>query len=64
MGFDTGARRLVQTLAFVPEETPVPEVLSRIVSALPVADLSLEEPGIGAVVRQLQLGEGGAGVEN
>ena len=51
------AEGLVHTLAFTPAETPVPEMLSRIVSALPVADLSLEEPGIGAVVRQLQLGE-------
>jgi ABC-2 type transport system ATP-binding protein len=52
---------LVHTLAFLPDETPVSQILSRIVSSLPVADLSLEEPGIGTVVRQLQLGEVAAG---
>jgi hypothetical protein len=48
---------LVHTLAFAPDETPTPQLISRIVSSLPVADLSLEEPGIGAVVRQLHLGD-------
>jgi ABC-2 type transport system ATP-binding protein len=63
---DWGGVRLVQsdglvhTLAFAPEETPVQQVLGRIVTTLPVADVSLEEPGIGSVVRQLQLGEMGA----
>jgi ABC-type uncharacterized transport system ATPase subunit len=53
-----GTDRPVHTLAFNPEETPVSELLSRIVTALPVADLSLDEPSIEAVVRRLQLGEG------
>ena len=53
-----GTDRPVHTLAFDPEETPVGELLSRIVKSLPVADLSLDEPGIEAVVRRLQLGEG------
>jgi ABC-2 type transport system ATP-binding protein len=50
-----GTDRPVHTLAFDPNETPVSELLSRIVTSLPVADLSLDEPGIEAVVRRLQL---------
>jgi ABC-2 type transport system ATP-binding protein len=51
-----GSEGLVHTFAFSPEEQPVQEVVSRLVSSLPVADISLAEPGIESVVRQLQLG--------
>lgn len=48
---------LVHTLAFSPDTAPVQDVLARIVTTLPIADVSLEEPGILSVVRQLPLGE-------
>jgi ABC-2 type transport system ATP-binding protein len=43
----------VHTLAFRPDELPVPELLNRIVTTLPIADLALEDPGIDSVIRQL-----------
>lgn len=53
-----GSDGLTHTLTFLPEEVSVQEMLNRIVSQLPVEDISLAEPGIGSVIRRLQLREG------
>ncbi len=49
-------------IVFQPSVVPVADLMRRLVSELPVADLSLSEPGVESVIRLLRLGEERRGV--